>query len=114
MKKLIAIAGLSAVALLVMRAQQNTEIRITRVQGKPKLAIPDFRGAGDAQNLMAVFNRMAQVPPVKQADKGTPFRAESLPPYPKDAVAEYKDDQMETPLRAAIDDAREACARIDL
>src|SRR5258707_339257 len=56
MKKLVAFACLSAAALLVMRAQQNTVIRISG-GGKPKLAIPDFRGGGDAQKFMAVFNQ---------------------------------------------------------
>ena len=55
MKKLIAFLGISAVAILAVRGQQNTRIIITG-GGKPKLAVPDFRGAGDAQKFMAVFN----------------------------------------------------------
>src|SRR5215831_14226305 len=56
MKKLMVCLGLSAAALLVMKAQQNTRIMIVGGQ-KPKLAIPDFRGAGDAQKFMAAFNQ---------------------------------------------------------
>jgi TolB protein len=56
MKKVIAFVSLSTIALLVMQAQ-NTEIRISRSQGKPKLAVPDFRGGGDAQRLMTAFNQ---------------------------------------------------------
>src|SRR4051794_33047373 len=56
MKKVIVFVSLSAAALLVMQAQ-NTEIRISRIQGKPKLAVPDFRGAGDAQKFMTTFNQ---------------------------------------------------------
>src|SRR5215831_5241408 len=56
MKKLMVCLGLSAAALLVMKAQQNTRIMIVG-GNKPKLAIPDFRGAGDAQKFMAAFNQ---------------------------------------------------------
>lgn len=56
MKKIIGLISLSALALLVMPAQQNTRLYVTG-GAKPKLAIPDFRGAGDAQKFMAVFNQ---------------------------------------------------------
>jgi TolB protein len=56
MKKLIGFLSISAVAILAIRAQQNTRITIVG-GGKPKLAVPDFRGAGEAQKVMAVFNQ---------------------------------------------------------
>lgn len=56
MKKLIAFLALSATALLVIQAQENTRILISKF-GRPKLAVPDFRGTGEAQALMAVFNQ---------------------------------------------------------
>src|SRR5882724_10528201 len=56
MKKLIALASMSAIGLLVVTAQENTVIRVTG-GGKAKLAVPDFRGSGDAQKFMGVFNQ---------------------------------------------------------
>ena len=56
MKKLAIIFGISAGALLLIHAQDRTTIKITGGT-KPKLAVPDFRGSGDAQRLMAVFNQ---------------------------------------------------------
>ncbi len=56
MKKLVAFPILGAVFLLVMSAQNNTVIKVVK-GGKPNIAIPDFRGSGDAQKLMAVFNQ---------------------------------------------------------
>ncbi len=46
-------------ALLVLTAQQNRDFTgiINKNQELPKIAIPDFRGAGDAQKFMAVFNQ---------------------------------------------------------
>src|SRR5579863_8436919 len=39
-------------------AQQPGEIRGNIVKGeKPKIAVPDFRGAGDAQRVMDPFNQ---------------------------------------------------------
>lgn len=55
MKKAIAIVGLAGAALFVMQAQ-NTRILIVG-GGKPRLAVPDFRGGGDAQKYMNVFNQ---------------------------------------------------------
>jgi hypothetical protein len=37
----------------------------------------------------------------------------SLPPYPKDAIAAYKDDNMESPFRAAVDDGIKALLKSD-
>ena len=56
MKKLICLAFASAGALLVLTAQDAT-INVPRTEGViPVIAIPDFRGAGDAQRFMAAFN----------------------------------------------------------
>jgi TolB protein len=56
MKKLFALVSLPALALLVMQAQPITTIRIVG-GAKPKLAVPDFRGGGDAQKFMGAFNQ---------------------------------------------------------
>src|SRR3954452_2207195 len=56
MKKLIGFAFASAGALLVLAAQ-DASIVVDRTQGRiPVIAIPDFRGSGDAQRFMAAFN----------------------------------------------------------
>lgn len=55
MRKLFAFLGLTAAALIVGQAQ-NTRIVIVG-SGKPRLAVPDLRGSGDAQKYMGVFNQ---------------------------------------------------------
>ena len=57
MKKLICFALASAAALSVLTAQP-TQIIVDRNLGAviPVIAIPDFRGSGDAQKFMAAFN----------------------------------------------------------
>src|SRR6266700_3447952 len=56
MKKLICFALASAGALLVLTAQ-DARIIIDRTQGViPVIALPDFRGSGDAQKFMGAFN----------------------------------------------------------
>ncbi len=55
MRKLFAFLTLTAAALIVGQAQ-NTRIVIVG-GGKPRLAVPDFRGSGDAQNVMGAFNQ---------------------------------------------------------
>jgi TolB protein len=56
MKKLICFALASAGALFVLTAQ-DARIVVDRSQGViPVIAIPDFRGSGDAQKFMAAFN----------------------------------------------------------
>ncbi len=56
MKKLICFALASAGALLVLTAQ-DARIVVDRTQGRvPVIAIPDFRGSGDAQRFMVAFN----------------------------------------------------------
>lgn len=51
------VLGLSA-ALLVLAAQQS-DVIIKLTQGeKPGIAVPDFRGSGNAQPLMNAFNEV--------------------------------------------------------
>jgi len=60
MKKLLPLAiALSISALLILTAQQKSDITgtITKTGELPKIAIPDFRGAGDAQKFMGAFNQ---------------------------------------------------------
>src|ERR1039458_8832705 len=54
MKKAIWFAVASAGALFVLMAQ-DARIIVTK-GGIPAIAIPDFRGAGDAQKFMPAFN----------------------------------------------------------
>ena len=50
--------GLAIAALLLLRAQNQPDIRISYTGGAiPALAVPDLRGAGGAQSYMAAFNR---------------------------------------------------------
>jgi TolB protein len=59
MKKLLWLTIASIGTLLVLTAQQQPDFRgvIPKDTTLPKIAIPDFRGAGDAQKFMAVFNQ---------------------------------------------------------
>jgi TolB protein len=59
MKKLLWLIVPASVVLAVLAAQQRpADItgNISKLQELPKIAIPDFRGAGDAQKFMAAFN----------------------------------------------------------
>src|ERR1035438_10816865 len=55
MKKLICFAIALSGALCILTGQDAT-IWVPKVGGIPAIAIPDFRGAGDAQKFMAAFN----------------------------------------------------------
>src|ERR1035437_10116001 len=55
MKKLICFAIALSGALCILTGQDAT-IWVPKVGGIPAIAIPDFRGAGDAQKLMPAFN----------------------------------------------------------
>ena len=57
MKRLVWIAGLAAAALVVAAQEGKLDLTITSTGRRPALAAPDFRGDGQAQPLMAVFNR---------------------------------------------------------
>jgi TolB protein len=58
MRKRFWLAGLLAGAFFLLTAQQPTLDIGTITKGeKPAIAIPDFRGAGDAQAFMTVFNQ---------------------------------------------------------
>ncbi|HUS07101.1 MAG TPA: hypothetical protein VMZ52_12420 [Bryobacteraceae bacterium] len=57
MTKKIVISGIAAaVAVLALLAQERVVINLTGRGGKGAIAVPDFRGAGDAQRLMPLFN----------------------------------------------------------
>src|ERR1017187_7860143 len=55
MKKLICFAIALSGALCILTGQDAT-IWVPKEGGTPAIAIPDFRGAGDAQQFMAAFN----------------------------------------------------------
>jgi len=58
MKKILWLIVPVSAALMVLAAQQRGDINIniSKTGELPKIAIPDFRGAGDAQKFMAAFN----------------------------------------------------------
>ncbi len=59
MKKIIWLAGVAMASLLVVTAQQ-TKIEGTVVQQEgqiPVIAVPELKGSGDAQRVMAAFNQ---------------------------------------------------------
>jgi len=57
-KKTILGLGCAAVAVLLLTAQQKTDIIIELTKGeRAALAVPDFRGAGEAQAQMNAFNQ---------------------------------------------------------
>src|ERR1041385_3992004 len=58
MKKLISLGFALLGAICALLAQQERNELVLKGQGRtPKLAIPDLRGAGDAQKFMAAFNQ---------------------------------------------------------
>jgi TolB protein len=60
MKKLVWLASMAAIAgggLFVAASQEPDFVGIIKSAERPKMAITDFRAAGDAQNYMAVFNQ---------------------------------------------------------
>jgi TolB protein len=58
MKKLISVGFALLGAICALLAQQERNELVLKGQGRtPKLAIPDLRGAGDAQKFMAAFNQ---------------------------------------------------------
>ena len=61
MKQKFAAAASAALLLAAaaLWAQSDVDLRIKLMGGgKPKIAIPDFRGSGDAQGYMAIFNEV--------------------------------------------------------
>ena len=58
MKKLVWLAVVAAGLLLILRAQVDIRSEIDKSRGKvPMIALPDFKGSGEAQALMASFNQ---------------------------------------------------------
>lgn len=107
MRKPIAFTCLMAAALIVLQAQ-NTRIVVTST-GKPKLAVPDFRGSGDAQKFMATFNQtlrndlensaLFDLPPRTSMPLFVPQQPSDFqqPPAPGSAPASRKRGQIDMP-----------------
>ena len=55
MKRTILLSSIGLSIVACIGAQQIKEDISKRVE-KPAIAVPDFRGAGDAQEFMGVFN----------------------------------------------------------
>ena len=53
---LASMGALAAGAIFLQGYQDRFEGKIQKDAGKPRIAVIDFRGAGDAQKLMAIFN----------------------------------------------------------
>lgn len=57
MKKILFL-GFTCAALWLLVAQQKSDMIINLIGGqRPVIAIPDFRGSGEAQQYMGVFNQ---------------------------------------------------------
>jgi len=57
MKQLLWFTIASLGVLLVLTAQEFGPITVSKNAARPKLGIPDFRGAAEAQNFMGAFNQ---------------------------------------------------------
>jgi len=59
MKRISLLTVLITGALAAIYAQNNAEVtgKVIKTVEKPSIAVPDFRGSGDAQKFMGVFNR---------------------------------------------------------
>jgi hypothetical protein len=68
----------------------------------PKLPDRFKNGVLGARDIDSVFKVVAAVPPVKRGEKTGSFSADGMPPYPKDAIKDYKDDGVDTPFREAV------------
>ncbi|HUA22254.1 MAG TPA: hypothetical protein VMB25_26095 [Bryobacteraceae bacterium] len=55
MKRILLFSSLALTAAVFVWAQQISK-EITKTGEKPVIAVPDFRGSGDAQNIIGVFN----------------------------------------------------------
>src|SRR5271165_5271512 len=56
MKRLVWLAIVSAGALFLLPAQ-DINIVVSKEGDRPRMAIPDFRGSGEAQTFMGAFNQ---------------------------------------------------------
>jgi len=79
----------------------------------PKLPKIFENGVAGRDDLLSMLKVTTEIPAIKAADKANPFRAESLPPFPKDVVKNYKDDGKDSPLRVAVMDGIQALQKSD-
>jgi hypothetical protein len=80
----------------------------------PRLEIPPSprsNGGGDLAVVRSVLKDIS-FPPLKVAKDSKALSAESLPPFPEDALKEYAKDGEATPLREAVMKARTVLADI--
>ena len=58
MKRIVWMTGAAAATLAILAAQQTDFTGLIKSGGAgPSLAVPDFRGDGQAQSFMTVFNQ---------------------------------------------------------
>lgn len=85
-KKALFVSGF-ALAALVAVAQNRILIELTQSGGKGTIAIPDFRGTGDAQRFMGVFNQTLW----EEIDQSGLFRMAPKTSYPLQAPQQPSD-----------------------
>jgi TolB protein len=100
MKKLVSFAIVLSGTLGILAAQDAT-IWVPKEGGIPAIAIPDFRGAGDAQKFMAAFNETLSAD-VKAAGRLKMVAKTSLPTF----VPQQPSDFQQPPPAPAAPPAR--------
>jgi TolB protein len=98
MRRIFGLAALSAGAILLLAAQQQTIDIGTITKGeRPSIAIPDLRGAGEAQPLMAAFNRTLW----RDVESAGIFKMVSKSMYPTTVPQQPSDFTEPPPVTAA-------------
>src|SRR3954454_17146201 len=85
-KKTLLVLGLAFAAILAL-AQNRILIELTGQGGKGVMAIPDFRGSGDAARFMATFNTTLW----NEVDQSGLFRMAPKTSYPLQAPQQPQD-----------------------
>src|SRR5262249_33734003 len=81
--------------------------------GRFDLKLPEkyAKGVATRSDLEALFKEILSVPPTKRSEQAT-LNLDSLPPFPSDKLAGYKDDggnsQLREKVREAIDELKRA------
>src|SRR6478609_5408047 len=85
-KKTLLVLGLASAAILAL-AQNRILIELTGQGGKGVMAIPDFRGSGEAAQFMATFNTTLW----NEVDQSGLFRMAPKTSYPLQAPQQPQD-----------------------
>jgi hypothetical protein len=113
-------ARTGAFARTLLKSQQTVRLTGTEAESAvvydPKApAAPKFNlkltgifekgGVANRADIEAMFKLVAGIPPVKRTDTPNTLTFDSMPPYPADKVAPYKDDGGNSPLREKVREA---------